>query len=237
MIILTNNFHVIPFVILTSLLNAWLWIIFARIVYSPIASVKVSTFADGFVHFLDNVRLRYFQRRVPEWARWVVAISALACGSELKRAGKTATLNGHVIPSEILLCREVLSHSIGVCVCNTSATGKPLVLSEIIPANTPVPCTRTGTFKLEKAQQNTCIVECLEGKSDAKREDCLMIGEVVIEDLPTEQTRTERIQVTFNIDKNGIIEIRGRDDVSGKEASVNIDYKQGISQAGKPASV
>ena len=78
---------------------------------------------------------------------------------------------------------------------------------------------------LEHFQQASAI---LEGEPEASRDDCLLIGKVRLEGLPTEDKRSERIQIDYVIDANGMVTATGTDKVSGKTASVAIDYKKGI---------
>lgn len=170
--------------------------------------------------------------------RYVVANgAALACAAELKREGKTATVKGHVIPSPDFLAREVMANTIGVCVCNENDPSKPLVLSELVPRNTPLPFSHTEHFMLQFDGQTRCQIECLQGEPDAPRDDCLFLCELDIDDLPPEQKRSKRIEVTVSIDRNGITTVHGRDKISGKEAVASIDYKKGVTQKAKPASI
>ena len=59
------------------------------------------------------------------------------------------------------------------------------------------------------------------------RDECLVIGEIVLSNLPPERKRTQRIEVTYSIDKNGMIRATGKDVVGGEAVEITIDYSQG----------
>ena len=68
-----------------------------------------------------------------------------------------------------------------------------------------------------------------------KNDDCLSIGELILEGLPGEQTRSERLKVDLVIDANGMVTATATDKVSGKSQTVSVDYRKGIKPKDKPA--
>ncbi len=64
-----------------------------------------------------------------------------------------------------------------------------------------------------------------------------MIGELVLDNLPRETMRTQRIQVEYIIDVNGMVTATATDKVSGKSVTVSVDYKKGIKPRDKPGTV
>lgn len=107
----------------------------------------------------------------------------------------------------------------------------------IIPKNTPIPCQRSNQFYLEHEDQTRAQVEILQGEADADRDDCLLIGELVLENLPTETQRTERIGVEYLIDANGMVTATATDKASGTTQTVSVDYKKGIKPKPRPHTV
>ncbi len=162
--------------------------------------------------------------------------AALACVSELAKDGRTATVRGHVIPAPEMFVRDVTAHSVGCCVVDGSSAAKRLVNSEIIPKNTPIPCQKTDRFFLEHEDQTKARIEILQGKADADRDDCLVVGELVLENLPKEAKRTERLQLDYVIDVNGMVTVTAIDKASGKQQSVSVDYKKGIKPKDQPSA-
>ncbi len=163
--------------------------------------------------------------------------AALACIDQMAKKGQTATIHGRVIPAPEMFIRDVAAHGVGCCVSDAIESGQKLVNEVIIPKNTPIPCQKMDSFLLEHEQQTEARIEILQGKPDADRDDCLIIGEIVLEDLPKESTRTQRIQVEYMIDSNGMVTATATDKVSGKNKTVSVDYKKGIKPKKKPASI
>ena len=157
--------------------------------------------------------------------------AALACISELARQGRTASLRGQMIPSPDLFVRDVTAHDVGCCVVDTSGPRKRMLNAVIIPKNTPIPCRKTDRFYLEHDDQTEAQIEILQGPKDAERDKCLVIGEILLDQLPTETKRTQRIEVEYMIDANGMITATGTDHVSGKQMTVTVDYKHGINRS------
>jgi molecular chaperone DnaK len=190
-------------------------------------------------------RLPYIQERVadhtglmphtdinPEKA--IAYGAALACVAEQAKRGTTASLYGRSIPAPDMFVRDVTAHDVGCSVLDGSGSGKHLVQSVIVVKNTPTPCQKTDRFKLVDKDQTACVIEILQGPAGAKRDDCLLIGEIRLDGLPPETARTDRIVVEYVIDRNGMITATGRDAISGKSATVSVDYRKGITPSPKP---
>lgn len=162
--------------------------------------------------------------------------AALACVAEMARQGKTATIRGQVIPAPDLFVQDVTAHGVGCSVLDGDGSARRLINALIIPKNTPIPCQKTDHFYLEHEGQTHAKVEILQGEADAPRDDCLLIGELFLDALPTETQRTERIEVRYTIDANGMVNATATDKVSGKTQSVSVDYKKGITPRQRPAA-
>lgn len=161
----------------------------------------------------------------------IVSGAALVSVSELARRGKKASIRGQVIPAPDVFLRDVTAHGLGCCVRQNSE----LMNAVLIPKNTPIPCSKTDRFFLESEVQTEATIEILQGEGDAGREDCLIIGELHLTNLPNEKKRTERIQVEYVIDRNGMATASATDLVSGVSETVSVDYKKGITPRQKPA--
>lgn len=160
--------------------------------------------------------------------------AALASVVELAKQGRTASIRGLVIPAPELFLQDVTAHAVGCCVVDASGASRRLLNSVIIPKNTPIPCQKTDSFFLEHDDQTEARIEILQGEPEADRDDCLLIGEVVLDNLPKEQKRSQRIQVEYTIDGNGMVTATATDKVSGKQQSVSVDYKKGIKPKDRP---
>ena len=154
--------------------------------------------------------------------------AALACVAEMAKQGRTATIRGQVIPDPAMFVLDVTAHAVGCCVADNTASGKQLVNAVLIPKNTPIPCRKTHRFYLEHEDQVAAHIEILQGEPNALRDDCLVIGDLTLDHLPKEAKRTERIQVEYIVDRNGMVTATGLDTVSGTSRTVSVDYKKGI---------
>lgn len=190
----------------------------------------------------------YIQERVAEHTRLVPRTdidpdkaiaygAALASVSEMARQGRKASIRGQVIPAPNAFVREVTAHGIGCSVLDKSSKGKRLVNAVVVPQNTPVPCHRLEHFYLEDVSQDRAQIEVLQGAPDADRDDCLLIGELLLDQLPPETTRSQRITLEYAFDRNGMVTVTATDKLSGRQQTVSVDYKQGIKPAPKPAAV
>jgi molecular chaperone DnaK len=164
----------------------------------------------------------------------VVFGAALACGAELAKRGETATFNGVVIPTPELLVSDVTSHAIGCCVLDRSDPKERFINAAIIPKNTRIPFHKTDRFYLIHEDQKSAQIEILQGEPDAERDQCLVIGEITLENLPAEKQRTQRIQLEYVIDANGMVTVTATDTVGGAKKTASVDYKKNIQSGPKP---
>ncbi|MFC1793672.1 Hsp70 family protein, partial [Planctomycetota bacterium] len=160
--------------------------------------------------------------------------AAYICLTELAKDGQTPTSNGKVIPVPDVFVRDVTAHHVGCCVVDNSTSKRELQQAVIISKNTPIPCTRSDCFYLESEDQTEARIEILQGDPNTKRDQCLLIGEFDLKNLPREKVRTPRIQIEYVIDVNGMVTATATDKVSGKQQSVSVDYKKGVKPKDKP---
>jgi molecular chaperone DnaK len=201
---------------------------------------------DRLIMVGGTSRIPFIQDRVAEHTRLVPKLdidpdkavvygAALACGAELTRQGETATVNGVVIPTPELLIHEVTAHAVGCCVLDRSAPKDCLRNAAIVTKHSRIPCQRTQRFFLNSEDQKDAQIEVLQGEPDAAREACLAIGEITLDNLPPEPQRTQRIQLNFEIDANGMVTVTAKDLVGGATKTISIDYKKNV-KAHKPTA-
>jgi len=190
-------------------------------------------------------RLPYIQRRVADHTglspktsidpvKAVAYGGAVACIAEMAKEGKTATIRGQVVPAPEVFYQDVTAHDVGCCVVDRSGPTRRLVNSVIIPKNTAIPCKKADFYCLEHEDQTAAQIEILQGKHDSTRDECLLIGEMVVGNLPKEEKRTARLHVEYVIDANGMVTATVTDKVSGQQETVSVDYKRGIKPKDKP---
>ena len=154
--------------------------------------------------------------------------AAAACGAitagrlEYKRLGKEFKRGDVVLQEPEPLLHEILSHPIGVQVLDEN---KKEVCSEILSKTTPIPSIQTKLFKLSKPGQTAVVIKVLEGSENAPAENCLVLGQFDLKELPPRPDLIGRIEITFSLDSSGLLTAKARDNASGKTAEMEIAYE------------
>jgi molecular chaperone DnaK len=91
----------------------------------------------------------------------------------------------------------------------------------LIDANTPVPCDRTRKFTTASHGQTTVSVRVAQGESK-RFEENTFLGEVELSGLTPAARGETKIAVTFVIDPDGILDVKARDDSTGREQIVRL---------------
>ncbi len=95
------------------------------------------------------------------------------------------------------------------------------IATALIARNTPVPIKKTETFTTAADMQTSVIIHVFQGER-AMAGDNTSLGEFKLEGLPPAPRGTPKIDVTFDIDSNGILSVSAMDTASGKSQSINI---------------
>lgn len=101
--------------------------------------------------------------------------------------------------------KNVNSHSLGV-VANEVGTGIPQVVV-LIPRNTPLPVISRRTFKTHKPDQESILVQIVEGESNNPT-DCSQLGRCAIWDLPEKLPVGTPIEIKFGYQENGRLKVK-----------------------------
>lgn len=91
----------------------------------------------------------------------------------------------------------------------------------IIRRNTTIPTRNTGTFSTNKDNQTSVEVEVYEGERPTAADNSL-VGSVTLFGIPPAPRGMPKIEVTFNIDNNGILHVSARDASTGRSATATI---------------
>lgn len=132
----------------------------------------------------------------------VAADEAVAHGAALRAGLLLAEQQGR--PATFTI-RNVNSHSLGV-VGTDSETGRRRN-GIVIPRNTPLPVTSRRTFKTQKADQKSILVQIVEGESPSA-DDCTQIGRCTVCDLPPNLPAQSPVDVLFDYEPNGRLKVR-----------------------------
>ncbi len=103
------------------------------------------------------------------------------------------------------------------------------VLTTLIPRNTTIPSKKSEVFSTAADGQTSVEVHVLQGERPMAR-DNRTLGKFHLDGLPPAPRGVPQIEVTFDIDANGIVNVNARDKGTGKEQKITITASSGLSK-------
>ncbi|MBE0617495.1 MAG: molecular chaperone DnaK, partial [Proteobacteria bacterium] len=103
------------------------------------------------------------------------------------------------------------------------------VFTRIIDRNTTVPCRKSQIFSTAEDNQTAVSIHVLQGERDMAR-DNKTIGRFELVGIPLAPRGLPQVEVTFDIDANGILHVSAKDMATGKEQSIQIKASSGLSE-------
>jgi molecular chaperone DnaK len=103
------------------------------------------------------------------------------------------------------------------------------VMTKLIDRNTTIPCKRSETFSTASDGQTSVEIHVLQGEREMAR-DNRTLGRFHLEGIPPAPRGLPQIEVTFDIDANGILNASGKDKGTGKETKITISHSSGLSK-------
>lgn len=103
------------------------------------------------------------------------------------------------------------------------------ILTALIERNTTVPVEKKNTFSTAADSQTAVTVRVFQGERKMATQNRLL-GEFNLEGIPAAPRGVPQIEVKFDIDQNGILNVSAKDLGSGKQASVKIEQSSGLSK-------
>jgi molecular chaperone DnaK len=110
------------------------------------------------------------------------------------------------------------------------------IATPLIARNTPVPVKRTETFTTAADMQTSVTIHVFQGERPMAG-DNTSLGEFNLDGLPPAPRGVPKIEVTFDIDSNGILGVSARDTASGKSQSISITGSTRLSEDDKKRMV
>jgi molecular chaperone DnaK len=103
------------------------------------------------------------------------------------------------------------------------------VMTKLIQKNTTIPTRANETFSTAEDDQTAVTVHVLQGERE-RAADNKSLGRFNLEGIPAGPRGTPQVEVTFDIDANGILNVSAKDKASGKEQSIVIKASSGLSE-------
>ncbi|TET22054.1 MAG: molecular chaperone DnaK [Candidatus Stahlbacteria bacterium] len=110
------------------------------------------------------------------------------------------------------------------------------VMTTLIPRNTTIPHDKTETFTTAEDSQPAVTVHVLQGERPMAR-DNRTLGRFELDGIPPAPRGVPQIEVTFDIDENGILDVSAKDKGTAKEQSIRITASSGLSDEEKERMV
>ena len=135
-----------------------------------------------------------------------------------------AAIQGGVLSGEVkdVLLLDVTPLSLGI-----ETMGG--VMTRLIEANTTIPTKKSETFTTATDNQSEVEIHVLQGERPMAR-DNRTIGRFKLDGIPPAPRGVPQIEVTFDIDANGILNVSAKDKATGKEQHIRIEATTGLSE-------
>jgi len=138
--------------------------------------------------------------------------------------GLGAAIQGSALLDEAseMVLLDVTPHKLGIMV-------EGGLFEELIPQNTTVPTARSKTFTTSREHQTAVKILVLQGES-RRAEENELLGEFILTGLKRAPKGQVEVEVTFEINADGIVSVQAKDMETGNEQSITVTATSGLTQ-------
>jgi molecular chaperone DnaK len=135
-----------------------------------------------------------------------------------------AALQGGILQGDVkdILLLDVIPLSLGIETLGGVAT-------KLIEKNTTIPSTKSQVFSTAADNQTQVEIHIVQGER-AMAADNKSLGRFILDGIPPAPRGVPQVEVSFDVDANGILKVTAKDKASGKEQSIRIEASSGLSE-------
>lgn len=135
-----------------------------------------------------------------------------------------AAIQGGIISGDVkdVLLLDVIPLSLGIETMGGVAT-------HLIERNTTIPASKSQVFSTAADNQTSVEIHIVQGER-AMASDNKSLGRFILDGIPPAPRGMPQVEVTFDVDANGILSVKAKDKATGKEQSIRIEARSGLSK-------
>ncbi len=135
-----------------------------------------------------------------------------------------AAIQGGIMSGDVkdVLLLDVIPLSLGIETMGGVAT-------KLIERNTTIPASRSQIFSTAADNQTSVEIHIVQGER-AMAGDNKSLGRFILDGIPPSPRGMPQVEVTFDVDANGILSVKARDKATNKEQSIRIEARSGLSK-------
>ncbi|MEK7135343.1 MAG: Hsp70 family protein, partial [Patescibacteria group bacterium] len=135
-----------------------------------------------------------------------------------------AAIQGGILAGDVkdVLLLDVIPLSLGIETMGGVAT-------KLIEKNSTIPTAKSQVFSTAADNQTSVEIHVVQGER-AMASDNKSLGKFILDGIPPSPRGVPQVEVTFDVDANGILNVKAKDKTSGKEQSIRIEASSGLSK-------
>lgn len=135
-----------------------------------------------------------------------------------------AAIQGGIITGDVkdILLLDVIPLSLGIETMGGIAT-------KLIEKNTTIPTSRSQIFSTAADNQTSVEINIVQGERSMAK-DNKSLGRFILDGIPPAPRGMPQVEVVFDVDANGILNVKAKEKTSGKEQSIRIEARSGLSK-------